>query len=86
MSNDKYSLENILKWVVIVVVGLIVLKAAMIALNVAVALGWVILALALKVLPLLLVLWAVVWVVRWIGGKNGSQGTPPATSSTADTF
>lgn len=86
MSNDKYSLENILKWVVIAVVGLIALKAALIALNVAVALGWLLAALAFKVLPLLLVLWGVIWLVRWIGGRNGSRGTPPAPSSTADTF
>lgn len=71
--NDKSSLETVLKWIVLVILGIAALKIALSVLGIAFALGGFLL---FRVLPLVLLVWAVVWVVRSMsGGSRGADGT-----------
>ena len=71
--NDKSSLETVLKWIVLVILGIAALKIALSVLGIAFALGGFLL---FRVLPLVLLVWAVVWVVRSMsGGSRGAGGT-----------
>lgn len=73
--KENNSLETVLKWVVLVVLGLVALKLLLAAVNIAFAL----LGIAVKLLPLVLLVCAVVWLVRWLRGRDESCGPRPAT-------
>lgn len=71
--NDKSSLETVLKWVVLVILGIAALKIALSVLGLAWVLGGILL---FRVLPIVLLVWAVVWVVRSMSGSSrGAGGT-----------
>lgn len=71
--SDKSSLETVLKWIVLVILGFAALKIALSVLGIAWVLGGVLL---FRVLPLVLVVWGVVWVIRSMsGGGRGAGGT-----------
>lgn len=76
MRESDNTFETVLKWVVLAVLGIIVLKAALVFLGIAVAF-------AFRVLPLVLLVWAIVWLVRWLGG-NKSTASPATTAGPAD--
>lgn len=72
--NDKSSLETVLKWIVLVILGIAALKIALSVLGLAAVLGSFLL---FRVLPIVLFVWAVVWVLRSMtGGSRGSSSTP----------
>ncbi len=72
--NDKSSLETVLKWIVLVILGIAALKIALSVLGLAAVLGSFLL---FRVLPIVLFVWGVVWVLRAMtGGSRGSSSTP----------
>ena len=76
--NDSF--ENAIKWIVIVILAIVALKVVATVLATAFFVGGFLLT---KILPLVILVWAVYKGVEWLRGRNG--GTPPATtSSTTD--
>ena len=66
--SDKSSFETALKWVVVVILAIVALKVVFTVLGLAFFIGGFLL---FRVLPLVLVVWAVVKVVQWLREKNG---------------
>ena len=68
-SND--TLANILKWAVVIVLGIVALKVIASVLNIAFFVGWILLW---RVVPLVLVVWLLFTVMEWLRGKKGGTG------------
>jgi hypothetical protein len=73
MSNGKSDFETILKWVVIVILAFAALKIVASVLGIAFFLGGVLL---FRVLPLVLLVWAVFKVIEWLRGRKDSPSSP----------
>ena len=69
MSENGTKLENILKWIVLVIAAIVVLKLAVGVLAVAWVLGGILL---FKILPLVLLVWVVLKLVEWWRTRNGT--------------
>ena len=69
MSENSTKLETILKWVVLVIAAIVVLKLAFGVLALAWVIGGVLLT---KVLPLVLLVWVVLKLVEWWRTRNGT--------------
>jgi hypothetical protein len=69
-SND--TLATILKWAVVIVLGIVALKVIATLLNIAFFVGWVLLW---RVVPLVIVIWVIYTVIEWLRGRNGGAGT-----------
>jgi hypothetical protein len=69
MSHNGTKLETILKWVVLVIAAVVVLKLVFGVLAVAWVLGGFLLT---KVLPLVLLVWVVMKMVEWWKTRNGT--------------
>lgn len=64
--RENNGFESVLKWAVIVIVAIVALKVLATVLGIAFVLGGILL---FRVLPLVLLAWAVYRVIRWLGGK-----------------
>jgi len=69
MSENGTKLENILKWIVLVIAAIVVLKLAFGVLAIAWVLGGILL---FKILPLVLFVWVVLKLVEWWRTRNGT--------------
>ena len=69
MSENGTKLENILKWVILVIAAIVALKLAFGVLAIAWVLGGILL---FKVLPLVLLVWVVLKLVEWWRTRNGT--------------
>jgi hypothetical protein len=69
MSENTTKLETILKWIVLVIAAIFVLKLAFGVLAFAWVIGGILLA---KVLPLVLLVWVVLKLVEWWRTRNGT--------------
>jgi len=69
MSENGTKLENILKWIVLVIAAIVVLKLAFGVLAIAWVLGGILL---FKILPLVLLVWVVLKLVEWWRTRNGT--------------
>jgi len=69
MSENSTKLERILKWIVLVIAAVIVLKLVFGVLALAWVLGGF---LIFKILPLVLLVWAVLKLVEWWRTRNGT--------------
>ena len=69
MSENTTKLETILKWIVLVIAAIFVLKLAFGVLAFAWVIGGVLLT---KVLPLVLLVWVVLKLVEWWRTRNGT--------------
>jgi hypothetical protein len=69
MSENTTKLETILKWIVLVIAAIVVLKLAFGVLAIAWVLGGILLT---KVLPLVLLVWVVLKLVEWWRTRNGT--------------
>jgi hypothetical protein len=69
MSENSTKLERILKWIVLVIAAVIVLKLAFGVLALAWVLGGF---LIFKILPLVLLVWVVLKLVEWWRTRNGT--------------
>jgi hypothetical protein len=74
MSQNESKLERILKWIVLVIAAVVALKIVFSVFAIAWLVGGFLLT---KILPLVLLVWAVVKLVEWWKTKNG---TVPAES------
>jgi hypothetical protein len=70
MSHNETKLETILKWVVLVIAAVLVLKLVFGVLAVAWVLGGFLLT---KILPLVLLVWVVMKMIEWWKTKNGTE-------------
>lgn len=70
--SEKSDFETILKWAVIVILAIVALKVVAALLGIAFVLGGFLLT---RVLPLVLLVWAVYKVVQWLG-RPKDAGTP----------
>jgi hypothetical protein len=69
MSENTTKLETILKWIVLVIAAIFVLKLAFGVLAFAWVIGGILLT---KVLPLVLLVWVVLKLVEWWRTRNGT--------------
>ena len=69
MSENGTKLENILKWVILVIAAIVALKLAVGVLAIAWVLGGILL---FKILPLVLLVWVVLKLVEWWRTRNGT--------------
>ena len=69
MSENSTKLETILKWIVLVIAAIVVLKLAFGVLALAWVIGGILLT---KVLPLVLLVWVVLKLVEWWRTRNGT--------------
>ena len=69
MAQNESKLETILKWIVLVIAAVVVLKLAFGVLAVAWVLGGFLLT---KVLPLVLLVWLVLKLIEWWKTRNGT--------------
>ncbi|SOD03817.1 hypothetical protein SAMN05216486_11818 [bacterium JGI 053] len=74
MSENETKLERILKWIVMVIAAVVALKIVFSVFAIAWLVGGFLLT---KVLPFVLLVWAVLKLVEWWRTKNG---TLPAES------
>jgi len=74
MSQNESKLERILKWIVLVIAAVVALKIVFSVFAIAWLVGDFLLT---KILPLVLLVWAVVKLVEWWKTRNG---TVPAES------
>ena len=74
MSENETKLERILKWIVLVIAAVVALKIVFSVFAVAWLVGGFLLT---KILPFVLLVWAVLKLVEWWRTKNG---TVPAES------
>jgi hypothetical protein len=65
------TLETILKWAVVVILAVVALKVVFAILGVAFVLGGFLL---FRILPLVLLGWAVLKVVQWLGRNGQGEG------------
>ena len=72
MSSSNSDFEKILKWVVVVILAIAALKVLATVLGIAWFLGGVLL---FRVLPLVLLVWAVLKVIEWLRGSRGAGST-----------
>lgn len=70
MSQNETKLETILKWVVLVIAAVVVLKLVFGVLAVAWVLGGFLIT---KILPLVLLVWVVMKMIEWWKTKNGTE-------------
>jgi hypothetical protein len=66
----SYTLETIFKWAVVIILAIVALKAVFTVLGIAFFIGGFLL---FKILPLVLLGWAVLKVVQWLT-RNGEPG------------
>lgn len=76
MAQNR-SLDTLLKWTVLVILAVAAVKLVFAVFGIAFVLGGFLL---FRVLPLVLLVWAVVWAVRRLGG-SGDATNPPAGSA-----
>ena len=69
MSENGTKLENILKWIVLVIAAIVALKLVFGVLAIAWVLGSILLT---KILPLVLLVWVVLKLVEWWRTRNGT--------------
>ena len=69
MSENTTKLETIVKWIVLVIAAVLVLKLAFGVLAIAWVLGGFLL---FKILPLVLLVWVVLKLVEWWRTRNGT--------------
>ena len=74
MSENETKLERILKWIVLVIAAVVALKIVFSVFAIAWLVGGFLLT---KILPFVLLVWAVLKLVEWWRTKNG---TVPAES------
>ena len=74
MSENETKLERCLKWIVLVIAAVVALKIVFSVFAIAWLVGGLLLT---KVLPFVLLVWAVLKLVEWWRTKNG---TVPAES------
>jgi hypothetical protein len=72
MSIGKSKFETFVKWAIVIIVAFALLKVVGTMLGIAWLLGGF---LFFRVLPLVLVAWAVYAVVQWLFGRNGSSSS-----------
>lgn len=77
MSNSNTDFENVLKWIVIVILAIFALKIVATVLGIAWFLGGFLIT---KILPLVILVWLVMKAVQYFRGTNGTSPTPPTSS------
>jgi hypothetical protein len=77
VSNRNTDFENVLKWIVIVILAIFALKIVATVLGIAWFLGGFLIT---KVLPLVILVWLVMKAVEYFRGSNGTSPTPPTSS------
>lgn len=77
MSNRNTDFENVLKWIVIVILAIFALKIVATVLGIAWFLGGFLIT---KILPLVILVWLVMKAVQYFRGTNGTSPTPPTSS------
>jgi TRAP-type C4-dicarboxylate transport system permease small subunit len=70
MSSSNSSFEQVIKWIVVVILAIVALKVVATVLGIAFFLGGFLLS---KVLPLVLMVWLIYAIIQWLGGKKGSS-------------
>ena len=76
MSSRNTDLENVLKWIVIVILAVAALKIAAAVLGIAWLLGGFLL---FRVLPLVVVVWLVLKAYQYFRGSRGTSPAPPSS-------
>lgn len=77
MSNRNTDFENVLKWIVVVILAIFALKIVATVLGIAWFLGGFLIT---KILPLVVITWLVYRAVQYFRGTNGTSPTPPPSS------
>lgn len=73
MNNGTSSnFETVVKWAIVIILGIAALKIAATVLGIAFFLGGFLL---FRILPLVLLAWGVYLVVQWLSGKKSSGST-----------
>jgi hypothetical protein len=75
-ENGRSNLENILKWIVLVILAVVAMKIVFSVFAIAWVLGGFLLT---KVLPLVALVWLVLKAVEWFKARN--DGPSPADNS-----
>lgn len=70
--SERSDFETVLKWAVVVILAIVALKVLATVLGIAFVLGGFLLT---RVLPLVLLVWAVYKIVQWLGSSRGSGST-----------
>lgn len=65
--SDKSSFETILKWTVIIILGIVALNVLVALLDVALGLAIFLIS---RVLPLVVLVWVVWKLIEWLGGRG----------------
>lgn len=68
MREERGALETIVRWAIILVIGMVVLKLIFAALGIAT----VLFAVALKLLPWVIAIWIAIKVWDWLRGDRGA--------------
>jgi hypothetical protein len=71
--SERNDFETVLKWAVVVILAIVALKVLATVLGIAFVLGGILL---FRVLPLVLLAWAVYKAVQWLTGRpsDGAAG------------
>jgi len=77
VSNSNTDFENVLKWIVIVILAIFALKIVATVLGIAWFLGGFLIT---KILPLVILVWLVMKAVQYFRSSNGTSPTPPTSS------
>jgi hypothetical protein len=78
VSNRNTDFENVLKWIVVVILAIFALKIVATVLGIAWFLGGFLIT---KILPLVVLMWLVMKAVQYFRGSNGSTSPTPPPSS-----
>jgi hypothetical protein len=77
VSSRNTDLENVLKWIVVVILAIVALKVVATILGIAWLVGGFLL---FKILPLVGLVWIVLKAVEYFRGSRGTSPTPPSSS------
>lgn len=77
VSNRNSDFENVLKWIVIVILAIFALKIVATVLGIAWFLGGFLIT---KILPLVILVWLVMKAVQYFRGSGSTSPTPPPSS------
>jgi hypothetical protein len=76
MSSRNTDLENVLKWIVIVILAIVALKVVATILGIAWLVGGFLL---FRILPLVALVWVVLKAYEYFRGPRGTSPAPPSS-------
>lgn len=76
MSSRNSDIENVLKWIVVVILAIVALKVVATILGIAWFVGGFLL---FKILPLVALVWVALKVWEYVRGPRGTSPTPPSS-------